>query len=183
MAGKEPGRDKYDLFIDMRPMISTVRMGPLADPTAVPPFTKFARAFTKKHPNARFSILKLWSLPHFYPLMIGPDNHDPAAFRDLYGRRWIWMFVPKDMPQSEWSIHHSGAQRIELFKKQLKSTVVLKRDAFLVMGRDEKELLEFTAATAYAIQRRPWRWEVDLWKSWVNVDVGFLGRLDERWLA
>lgn len=184
MAGKEPGRDKYDLYFDWRELIPTVQMGShMVNPAKVPAFKDTARAFSLKHPNARFAILKLWSVPYFYPLMIGLDNHDPTSFRDLHGRRWIWMFVPKDMPQSEWSIQLSAGLRIHPFKKQFGYRAVCKRDSYLIMGTDEKDLLKYACATAYAIQNRPWRWEVDLWKSWVNVDMDFLERLDERWLA
>jgi hypothetical protein len=28
----------------------------------------------------------------------------------------------------------------------------------------------------------PWLREIDLWKSFVNVDIGFLNELDERFL-
>lgn len=50
------------------------------------------------------------------------------------------------------------------------------------MGTDEEDLKKLATATAFAIQRRPWRWEVDLWKSFVNVDFGFLDGLQDEWL-
>lgn len=93
------------------------------------------------------------------------------------------MFVPKDMPSSEWSIQLTANNRIRPYKRQLGDRVIAKRDAYLVMGEDEKELLKYASATAYAVQRQPWRWEIDLWKSWVNVDIEFLRKLDDRWLA
>jgi hypothetical protein len=34
----------------------------------------------------------------------------------------------------------------------------------------------------WAVQTRPWRLEIDLWRSFVNVDVEFLEGLDRRWL-
>ena len=115
--------------------------------------------------------------------MVGPENQDNTSFRDLIGRNWMWMFVPKDMPNSEWSIHISGGHRIKPFKWYMKDRVICKRDAFLVMGTDEKDLFRLASATTYSIQNRPWRWEVDLWKSWVNVDDNFIQGLDDRWLA
>ncbi len=183
MAGKEPGRDKYDLFIDWRKNNTTIRMPPqLKDPHLVPSFKTTAREFSRDHPSARFAVLTLWSAPHFWPLMVGPENHDPTSFRDLIGRNFIWKFVPKDMPCSEWSIHHTTLQRIEPLQAFFGARVVAKRDKCLVMGKDEGELFKFAAAAAFVIQRRPWRWEVDLWKSFLNVDVGFLEGLDDKWL-
>lgn len=156
---------------------------PLADPYAVPPFKRYASAFAAKHPDAKFAVLKLWSAPHFYPLMIGPDNHDATSFRDLFGRNFIWKFIPKDSFKSEWSMHYSASQRISPYKKFMGNQVVCKRDAYLVMGKDEKDLFRMASATTWAIQRAPWRWEVDIWKSWVNVDIEFLERLDDEWFA
>jgi len=183
MAGKDPGSDRYDLFIDHRQQIQTIRMAPIMeDPATVPAFKPTARAFSLKYPKARFAILKIWSAPHFYPLMIGADNHDPTSFRDLVGRHFEWMFVPKDMPCSEYSIHFAVKNRISPYNHQFKDRVVVKRDAYLVMGEDEKDLFKLASATTYAVQRNPWRLEVDLWKSWVNVDMEFLEKLDDRWL-
>lgn len=155
---------------------------PMKNPHDVPSFKLFARAFAKKHANARFAVLSLWSAPHFYPLMIGLGNHDDTSFRDLNERTFDWKFVPKDMPNSEWSIHFAASQRIEPYKKYLGDRVVVKREKYLVMGTDEKDLFRLASVTAFAIQTRPWRWEVDLWKSFVNVDVKFVEDLDERWM-
>jgi hypothetical protein len=182
-AGKEPGQDKYHLFIDYRLNIPDISMPPgLVNPHSITPFKVTAKAFSLTHPNARFAVLTLWSAPHFYPLMVGWDNRRPTSFRDLIGRHFNWQFVPKDMPCSEYSIHHTAKQRIAPFKKFLGNKVKVKRDKFLVMGTDEKELFTLVAATAFAIQMNPWRWEVDLWKSFVNVDFAFLEELDEKWL-
>ncbi len=72
--------------------------------------------------------------------------------------------------------------RLEPFKRKFGDRVLVKRDLFLVMGTDEKDLLKLAAAATYAIQTDPWRLEVDLWRSFVNVDMGFLEGLDIRWL-
>jgi hypothetical protein len=124
--------------------------------------------------------------------MIGLDNQDPTSFQDLIGRKYVWMFVPKDMPNSEWSIHHTARQRITAemgglwkefgYEKGKAKKIVVKKDCFLVCGSDEKECLQLSMATLWAVERKPWRWEVDLWKSFVNVDIGFLEALDEMWL-
>jgi hypothetical protein len=183
IAAKEPHRDSWDLFIDWRGTIPSITMPhTMQDPFSIPPFLTTARSFSAKNPNARFAILRLWSAPHFYPLMIGFDNQDGTSFRDLTGRTFVWMFVPKDMPNSEWSMHHTARQRTQPFAGLFGGKVVVKRNAFLVMGKDEDELKRLAMATTYAIQRKPWRWEVDLWKSFVNVDLGFLEGLQGEWL-
>ena len=60
--------------------------------------------------------------------------------------------------------------------------VVVKRDKYLVMGTDENDLFKLACAVTYAVQMRPWRWEIDLWKSFVNVDMAFLEALRDDWL-
>ncbi len=183
MAGKEPGRDKYDFFIDWRKNVSTRSMGPeMKDPRKVPSFKGTARSFTSKNPNARFAVLTLWSAPYFYPLVVSYQNRDGTSFRDLVGRTYNFMFVPKDMPCSEWSMHHNASLRLQPWAKFFKDKVVVKRDKYLVMGSDEKELFRLASAMTFAIQMRPWMLEVDLWQSFVNVDVDFLEQLDGRWL-
>jgi hypothetical protein len=129
---------------------------------SIPDFRTLASNFASKHPYARFSILRLWSAPYFYPLTIGPDgydatpfDHDATSFRDLIGRRFIWMFVPEDMPCSEWSIYVTAKQRIEPWKKWFGDRVVVKRDKFLVMGENEEECRRSSVAVAWAVQMRP----------------------------
>ena len=60
--------------------------------------------------------------------------------------------------------------------------VIVKRNLFLVMGTDEDDLFELAAGVTFAIQTRPFRLEVDLWKSFVNVDIAFLEALNDKWL-
>ncbi|KAI4258196.1 MAG: hypothetical protein L6R42_005245 [Xanthoria sp. 1 TBL-2021] len=130
--------------------------------------------FAKKHPGARFSTLRLWSAPHFYPLMIGYDRWSFTSFTDFLGRGCEWIFVPKDMPFSETSIHHTASQRFAVFRKQLGDRVLHMRDLFIVMGEDEADLLKYTTAAIFMIQTKPWRLEVDIWRSFMNVDLDFL---------
>ena len=59
---------------------------------------------------------------------------------------------------------------------------MVKRDEYLVMARDESELFRLASALTFVVQMRPWRLKVDLWRSWVNVDVEFLRGLDAKWL-
>lgn len=90
--------------------------------------------------------------------------------------------MPKDMPCSEYSIHHSASRRIAPYKKWFGDRVVLKRDKFLILGKDMEECMMLTAAVTWCVQTKPWRWEVDLWKSFINVEAGFVEGLDDRWL-
>lgn len=154
----------------------------VTDPHLVPSFKTTASLFARTHPTARFSILTLWSAPYFYPLLLGQNNCDPTSFRDLVGRTYNFMFVPKCMPFSEWSIHRTASLRVEPWKTFFGERVVVRRDKFLVLGEGEKECERLTSALAFVLQMRPWRLEVDLWKSWVNVDEGFVKGLDGRWL-
>lgn len=145
-------------------------------------FARPARRFATVNPNARFAVLRLWSAPHFYPLMPGHDNRDMTSWRDGIDRHWEWLFIPTDMPFSEWSMHKNTAMRIDPYKRQLKDRVVVKRNLYLVMGTVEEDLFRRACATTFAIQTRPWRLEVDFRKSFVNVDASFIEALDPAWL-
>lgn len=84
-------------------------------------------------------------------------------------------------------MHHTSRQRISsemggLWEKFKEEKVVVKRNAFLVMGVDTRDCMRLSMATCWAVERKPWRWEVDLWKSFINVDLGFLEGLGEGWL-
>ncbi|CAG8959200.1 hypothetical protein HYFRA_00012557 [Hymenoscyphus fraxineus] len=231
--------NKPEFFIDFRQnMPSNKDLSHMEDPSKVKPFMEHAAGFVKKiakegkgeEGNIRFSVLKMWSHAYFYPLMIGPDNHDMTSFRDLKGRRWIWQFVPKDMAGSEYSMHYTAKSRfapydrgpdstssfsytgssgyggvagLERYRNRMgagggrggmgrgeggsggvnffKGSVVVKRDKVLVMARNEEECKVLTAAAAFAIECRPWRQEVDLWKSFLNVDYSFLEGLEKEW--
>jgi hypothetical protein len=144
---------------------------------------KRAKAFSASEPSSRFAVLRIWSAPHFYPLMLGLDKRALCAFLDDRGRSWEFKFVPKDMPYSEWSIHQQVTLRLEPFKKIFGKGVVVAKDLVLVMGKDEKELRLLAGGVTWAVQTRPWRLEIDFWRSFVNVGVGFLEGLDERWLS
>lgn len=140
-----------------------------------------ARTFTHHHPSARFALLRLWSAPHFYPLIIGLEKRPSMTFSDSQARAWEWKFIPKDMPYSDWSMHQQARLRILPFGKILADRVLPMRDVYLVMGCDVEELLMLAAGTTYAVQTDPWRLEVDLWRSFVNVDLGFLENLGGWW--
>jgi len=182
MAAKGPDGTR-DLYLDLRIVVDGIVFPPeIRHPPSKEDLLLQAQNFSKAHKGARFSALRLWSAPHFYPLMVGLDNRNLSMFTDAMGRAWEWNFVPKDMPYSELSIHRTASLRLEPFKRLLGDRVIVMRDLFLVMGTDEEDLLKFTTATIFAIQTEPWRLEVDLWRSFINVDMGFLESLQAEWL-
>lgn len=76
------------------------------DPFAID-LLAIARKYAAKHPNASFAFLRIWSAPHFWPLMLGLEKRDWMSFSDVVGRSWTWSFIPKDMPFSEWSMQQN----------------------------------------------------------------------------
>jgi hypothetical protein len=86
------------------------------------------------------------------------------------------------MPFSEFSIHNIARSRVERFQRLFGQKVIVCRDAYLVMGETEDECHKFSCAVTFAVQTRPWRLEVDLWRSFVNVTGEFLESLPDRWL-
>ncbi|MCJ1399001.1 hypothetical protein MMC11_002203 [Xylographa trunciseda] len=183
IAAQEFGR-KADLYIDYRLEIDPIRQPRnVEDPRTITidSLRRRARQFHENNPRARFAVLKLWSAAHFYPFMLAAEKRWEWSFHDGVGRVWEWKFIPKDMPYSEWSVHRNCSERLEPFMHVFKGRVAVKRDLFLVMGEDEKELQRLATAVTFAIQRRPWRLEVDLWKSFVNVDFKFLEEMDDKW--
>ncbi|KAF2744666.1 hypothetical protein M011DRAFT_470254 [Sporormia fimetaria CBS 119925] len=184
IAHAEPGRD-LDLYMDYRLGLGHItRLPHLVDPRdfSGPKLLGRAQNFTRQHPDARFAVLRTWSSEHFYPLMLGYENRLNMSFLDGRGRAWEWKFIPKDMPFSEWSIHEQLRLRIKPFEGFFGDRVVVAMDMFLVMGRDAEECRMLAAATTFAAQTEPWRMEIDFWRSFVGVDVGFLEGLDARWL-
>ena len=95
-----------------------------------PPSTKYimsvARKFAAENKPARFAMLRLWSAPHFYPLIIGLEKRDRMAFYDTQGRAWEWKFIPKDMPYPEWSMHQQSRLQIRPFKRKFRDRVLIK---------------------------------------------------------
>lgn len=114
--------------------------------------------------------------------MLGYDNRTSTSFKDAVGRAWEWKFIPKDMPGSEWSIQKTVVLRLEQWEHQFKRQVMVKQDLVLVMAKDEAQLRRYVLAVVFALQTKPWRLEVDFWKSFVNVEVGFLEGLDKAWV-
>jgi hypothetical protein len=182
----EPHRpDKLDLFICYEDPYN--RFAPqfppnFAGPDKWPKLLPRAEAFASKHQNARFALLRLWSAPHFYPLMVGLQNRQGNSFLDSVGRPFEWKFVNKDMPGSEFSIHLTVSSRLDVLKPQFGDRVVSRGDLILVMGEDAVDLMKYCTAVTFALQTKPWLREVDLWKSYINVELGLLQELDPFWL-
>lgn len=201
VALKESNRDKRDLYIDYR-CLGDIRAKDGIAPLKPNDFLNLrasAREFAQQHPFPRYALLRIWSNEYFWPLMIGWDNHQTTSFNDAIGNPWEWNFVPKDMPESECSIHIAIEKHLARFRKQLKVRgrqggpkgadvpdnevqVIVRRDLVLVMAVDEDELLQLTTGVTYALQARPWLREVDMWKSFINVDLQFLEMLDKVWI-
>ena len=114
--------------------------------------------------------------------MLRFENREIMAFEDEIGRHWTWKFVPKDIAGSKWNMQKSVEIRVDRFKKQFGEQVIVKTDVLLVMAKDEEELKRFAVAVTFAVQTTPWRLDMDLSRSFVNVDLAFLEALDETWL-
>lgn len=160
-----------------------------------------AQAFARRHGGGegaatavRFSLLRLWSAPHFYPLMVGYWNRYNVVFMDSCGRSWEFKFVPKDLEGSELSAMHATSGRLNLVVERARARAgggggqdlaghfVCRGDAILVMAGSEEELFRLSTIATFAMQTKPWLREVDLWRSFVNVDLDFLQGLDPAWL-
>ncbi|KAK3990144.1 hypothetical protein QBC44DRAFT_72016 [Cladorrhinum sp. PSN332] len=184
-----------------------------------PQLLPMARKFAAGHETPRFALLRLWSAPHFYPLMMLMPMRQAVSFLDPVGRSWEWKFIPKDMPMSEWSVHNTALLRLGYLREQmmglggkvktkvdrtmdrrfqepkyaalakfrdghsmLEERTLNRGDLILVMGEDERDLLKWVTAVTFAMQTKPWLREVDLWKSFINVDLEFLEGLEGHWL-
>ena len=182
VAAKEPGRDKFDFYVDYRgsePKPPTNLEDPYI-PTEN--LLKDAKFFAAAHPSARFAVLRIWSAPHFWPVVLGLEERKGCSFLDGNNRHWGFKFVPKDAAYSESAIHHLAGTRLARYLRQLKKYVLHRRDLFIVMGEDEEHLRKVATAVTFAVQTRPWRLEIDLWKSFINVKLDFLEKLDRQWL-
>ncbi|KAM0547479.1 hypothetical protein ACHAPJ_010352 [Fusarium lateritium] len=185
-AGKESHRpDERDLFISYEDQYGNfpMKFPPFfVHPSKWPQIIPTAEKFATKHQNARFALLRLWSAPHYYPLMVGPFNRQNTSFLDSLGPSWEWKFVPKDMLGSEYRAHHTAGKRLEELREVPGNRVINRADLILVMGEDADDLLKYCTAVVFAIQTKPWLREVDLWKSFINVDLEFIRDLNSHWL-
>ncbi|KAG9189328.1 hypothetical protein G6011_06196 [Alternaria panax] len=136
-AAAEPGRS-LDLYIDCRHQNRSTKMiGEMVDPTPLDRdyIIKTIKQFRAQHAWARFSALRMWTAPHFYPM----NAREGDRFLDDRGRLWEWKYIPKDMPMSEWSVHKSMTVILGAYEDVWKGRVVVARDVFLVMGKDADE--------------------------------------------
>ncbi|KAF1830577.1 hypothetical protein BDW02DRAFT_558680 [Decorospora gaudefroyi] len=184
VAAAEPNRP-LDLYFDYRGIGTEIKaLSHLTDPR---PFdrdyiVRTASRFQAEHASAKFSVLRLWSSPHFYPLMHAWDKRHVCTFTDDRGRCWEFKFIPKDMPFSEWSVHQQLKLRLQPFQRVFGKQVVLAKDLMLVMGNDEKDCRRLSEGVTWLVQTQPWRLEIDFWRSFVNVDAKFLEALHPKWL-
>ncbi|KAK4213764.1 hypothetical protein QBC37DRAFT_440623 [Rhypophila decipiens] len=127
VANTEPQRPgKLDLFITYSNVNTFVKGMP---PNFIqykdwPDLRAAARKFsTSKQFSAdkppRFALLRLWSAPYYYPLMMMLGMRQHVSFIDPVGRAWEWKFIPKDMPMSEWSLHNTTMLRLGFLREQL----------------------------------------------------------------
>ncbi|KAI3395247.1 hypothetical protein diail_1600 [Diaporthe ilicicola] len=197
-AAEEPHRPgKLDFFVRFqRPPNEPIRPPPGRVPVEEwPDLLARARAFAQRQASrpgaaARFSLLRLWSAPHFYPLMVGYWTRGHVVFTDSCARSWEFKFVPKDLEGSEMSAMHITSSRIKAVVEmardhggaELGRRLVCRGDAVLVMAESEEELLRLSTMATFVLQTKPWLREVDLWRSFVNVDLAFLQDLDPAWL-
>ncbi|KAI8626051.1 hypothetical protein F5Y19DRAFT_466640 [Xylariaceae sp. FL1651] len=177
IANTEPHRPgKVDLFIDYSDRMKASNLPTtwpgLVEPDQYPVFLLIARDFAASNKGARFALLRVWSAPHFWPAMMGDQNRLATSFLDGAARSWRWNFIPKDSPLSEWSMYNTLRLRLGTLKEQLGDRVVHRSDTILVMGVDQLDLFRYATAIR----------EIDLWKSFVNVDIKFLEGLDPYWL-
>ncbi|KAF7184910.1 hypothetical protein HII31_13722 [Pseudocercospora fuligena] len=201
---------EQNVYIDYRQLMkeSDDSCYRLRDPRSID-LLALAEAFAKRHENARFALLRVWTHALFLPLMLGPDSMEHSTFYDTLGRTWKFKFMPRDFPTSERSMQKNVEDRLfgvplpkqsmrgppgslyesiqqgqgaPRFKSMFEGRMGVKRDMVLVMGRDEADLKRYATAATFVLQSNPWRLEVDLWKSFVNVDLEFLQGLHKRWL-
>ncbi|KAF3051114.1 hypothetical protein E8E11_006285 [Didymella keratinophila] len=170
-AASEPGRE-LDMYIDYRGGIPLARIvSQLHDPMPMDRsyLVDKVNKFKAENPDARFSVLRLWSAPHFYPLMLGLDKRPMCSFLDDRGRCWEWKFIPKDMPYSEWSVHQQLSLRLQPYEYVWGAQVWVAKDLIVVMGKDAKECRRFSEAATWAVQTKPWRLEIDFWRSFILI--------------
>lgn len=193
-ANTEPHRPgQLDLFIDYTDRQGAIdwpagfgnQLRQLATwPALLPVAQGFAAAHGGRGGGARFAVLRVWTAPHYYPLMIGHWNRPMFYFLDPVGRAWEWKFVPKDFAVGQTSMHTETRAVVDRLATRLAAPDRLdcRGDVILVQGVDAADLLRGVVAVVFALQTRPWLRELDLWKSFVNVDLDFLEALDPWWL-
>jgi hypothetical protein len=181
-AAREPNRP-LDLHIEYQQLGIGVNPA-ITDPTTRDRnyLVKTAKSFRAQHLSARFSVLRMWSSPYFYPIKLDKNMQSDTVFVDDRGRFWEWKFVPKGFPHSEWKVQMELDNRMRPYKDIFGEQVIVAKDMLFVMGKDERDCRRLSEGVTWAVQMEPWLHEVDFWRSFVNVNVEFLEGLDHRWL-
>ena len=79
-------------------------------------------------------------------------------------------------------MQHNIDLQLARIKKQFGKNFEVKREMVLVMAEDEEKMPDLLTSIVFQLQTNQWRYEVDWWKSFVNVDLSFLAGLDRVWL-
>jgi len=184
IVARQPGYEQASWHIDYRDLSTDwdKMMAGIRNPAAID-LLAVAQRYSTRNAGARFALLRLWTHTHLYPLMLGDKNREYFSFGDGIEGSWEWKFVPKHMPRSEWSMQHSIDLLLERIKRKYGRHFAVKRDMVLVMGESEASLRENLTVVAFQLQTKPWRQEIDWWKSFVNVDLAWLENLDKKWLV
>lgn len=82
---------------------------------------------------------------------------------------------------SEYSAQNTTGNRLKIVADTFGDRVVHRGDLVLVMGEDTEDLFRLSTAVTFVMQTKPWLREVDLWKSFINVDVDFVQELESFW--
>jgi hypothetical protein len=146
-----------------------------------------------KHPEARFSLLKMKSSEQFWQQEWDGEDAANTAVQDTQGRVWEWTQNPKDCPFSEYSMHDSlcriraGPPRVDKRSdihgnSEMEERTRVRIDTVLIMCPDGGEKSkEFTWFAAANYRKRPLGVDPDWARSFVCVDADFLRALGEQW--
>lgn len=128
------------------------------------------------------ALLRVWSAPHYWPILENLCGLVSAPiFVDGTGWMWEWEFCAKDSGVSQLILNHAMDKRLEVVKSILGEKMVNGRDLVFVLGRNEEELFRNCLAVTLCIQAKPWTYELDPWKSFINVELELLKRLPRHW--
>ncbi|EGR47097.1 uncharacterized protein TRIREDRAFT_65012 [Trichoderma reesei QM6a] len=181
-----------DWSLAVRPIVAKLyRAGIIApaylqnDPEIVP---GVATAMTEPHRPDKLDLFICYEdpynrfAPQFPPNFAGPDKWPKLlpraeAFASKHQNARFAL-----LRLCEFSIHLTVSSRLDVLKPQFGDRVVSRGDLILVMGEDAVDLMKYCTAVTFALQTKPWLREVDLWKSYINVELGLLQELDPFWL-
>ncbi|PIA96173.1 hypothetical protein CB0940_10666 [Cercospora beticola] len=188
IAREDPMTGEQRMFIDFRKSLN-FRGEAIGDRSHITDFRAVDLLGLAREHNMRntpgkshFALLRVYSHPMFWPVVIGFDTREYMTFEDCRGRAWSWKFYPKDAAGSQWSFQNALDSKLKRWRPQLGKNVQVRRDIVLVMGNTREELEQMMLGTVFALQTANWRNEVDFWRSFVDVDFEFLDNLDKKWL-